>query len=80
MATNASSSNMAFELNETDKDVIGHLSQRGNDVPANIGDRLGQSRQYIHRRLQLLEAAGHVENIGRGVYALRNDPRDGGEE
>jgi uncharacterized membrane protein len=77
MAMNASSSNMAFELNDTDQDVIAHLNQRGNDVPANIGERLGQSRQYIHKRLQLLEAAGHVENIGRGVYALRNDPREG---
>jgi predicted transcriptional regulator len=79
MATNASSSDMAFELNDTDQDVIAHLNQRGNDVPANIGERLGQSRQYIHKRLQLLEAAGHVENIGRGVYALRNDPREEGE-
>ena len=64
-----------IRLNETDKKVIGELDE-GRNVPANIAEQLDLSRQYVQQRLRRLEEHGHVQNIGRGVYEMIDDPRD----
>lgn len=64
-----------IRLNETDEKVISKLEE-GRNVPANIAEELGLSRQYVQQRLQRLEEHGHVQNIGRGVYEMIDDPRD----
>ena len=48
----------------------------GRNTPSNLADTIGFSRQHITNRLQMLEAAGHVKNIGGGVYEFVSDPRD----
>lgn len=65
----------APDLNDTDRAVLDMLAE-GRNAPANIGDELDVSRQYIHQRIKLLETADYVRNIGRGVYELVEDPRD----
>ena len=64
-----------IRLNETDKKVISKLEE-GRNVPANIAEELGLSRQYVQQRLRRLEEHGHVQNIGRGVYEMIDDPRN----
>lgn len=66
---------LAMDLNETDKAILDMLAD-GRNVPANIADELDVSRQYIHQRMKLLETADNIQNIGRGVYELVEDPRD----
>ena len=51
-----------IRLNETDKNIISKLEDL--------------SRQYVQQRLRRLEEHGHVQNIGRGVYEMIDDPRD----
>ncbi len=65
---------MGFDRKAIDNKILDVLSD-GRNVPSNIADELEVSRQYIQQRLQLLEAADYVENIGRGVYELVDDPR-----
>ena len=76
MATN--SGQMTYEPTEVDFDILDELHE-GRNVPSNIADDIGVTRQYVQQRLKLLEAAGHVNNIGRGVYELVNDPREDDE-
>lgn len=64
-----------IQLSDTDKAILDILKE-GRNAPLNIADRLGFSRQYVHRRLRRLDEHGHVENIGSGVYELIDDPRD----
>lgn len=49
----------------------------GRNTPSNIASELEISRQWANQRLQTLEAAGAVENIGGGVYEFQHDPREG---
>jgi len=63
------------DLKAIDHGIVDELAN-GRNSPANLADRLDVTRQYIHQRLQLLAAGDHVENIGRGVYELVDDPRD----
>jgi predicted transcriptional regulator len=58
-----------IRLNDTDRDIIEKLRE-GRNVPANIAEELGLTRQYIQQRLQRMEEHGLVKNIGRGVYEL----------
>jgi DNA-binding Lrp family transcriptional regulator len=64
-----------IRLNETDENIISKLDE-GRNVPANIAEELDLSRQYVQQRLRRLEEHGHVQNIGRGVYEMIDDPRD----
>lgn len=66
---------MAVRLKDIDEQILDVLAS-GRNVPSNIADETGVSRQYVQQRLQVLEAADYVENIGRGVYELVNDPRE----
>lgn len=63
-----------IELNEADQKILDHLSG-GRNVPANIADDLGYSRQYVQNRIKRLREHGYITNIGRGVYELVDDPR-----
>lgn len=64
-----------LRLSDTDQDILDSLSE-GRNVPANIADKLGFSRQYVQQRLGRLEEHDIVRNVGRGVYELVTDPRD----
>ena len=66
---------MALELKPVDKQILDALAS-GRNVPSNLADEIDVSRQYIQQRLQVLEAADYVDNIGRGVYELLRDPRE----
>lgn len=66
---------MGFERMDIDDQIIEELRE-GRNVPSNLAEQLDVSRQYVQQRLKLLEAADHVENVGRGVYELIYDPRD----
>lgn len=62
-----------LHLNAADRAVLEEL-RLGRNVPANIADSTGYSKQYIRERISRLEEHGVVENIGRGVYELVDDP------
>ncbi|AUV82519.1 winged helix-turn-helix domain-containing protein [Salinigranum rubrum] len=64
-----------IRLNDTDITLIERLSQ-GRNVPANLAEEIGVSRQYVQQRLKRMEEHEVVRNIGRGVYELVEDPRD----
>lgn len=66
---------MALDLKDIDGRILDELAA-GRNVPSNLAEELDSSRQWIQQRLKMLEAAGHVENIGRGVYELVDDPRE----
>jgi ArsR family transcriptional regulator, cadmium/lead-responsive transcriptional repressor len=66
---------MGLDLKEIDERILDELHD-GRNVPSNLAETLDVSRQYVQQRLALLEAADHVENIGRGVYELLDDPRE----
>lgn len=61
-----------IDLNEADLELISAL-QEGRNVPANLADDIGYSRQYVQNRLTRLREHGIVRNIGRGVYELTGD-------
>lgn len=60
---------MSFEHKDVDYQLLNELAE-GRNVPANLGDEIDMSRQYVHQRLAVLEGAGEVNNIGRGVYEI----------
>ncbi|MFP8890774.1 MarR family transcriptional regulator [Natrialbaceae archaeon A-CW2] len=66
---------MGLDRKEIDDKILDILGE-GRNVPSNIADELDVTRQYVQQRLQLLEAADYVTNIGRGVYELVEDPRE----
>jgi len=53
---------------------ICEVLQDGRNLATNIADDTGLSRQYVSDRLGELAEAGHVENIGNGLYELVNEP------
>jgi len=46
----------------------------GRNLATNIADDTGLSRQYVSDRLGELAEAGHVKNIGNGLYELADEP------
>jgi predicted transcriptional regulator len=46
----------------------------GRNLATNIADDTDLSRQYVSNRLGELAEAGHVENIGNGLYELADEP------
>ena len=69
------STNVAHELNDADERILDELAS-GRNLPQNLANELGYSRQYVQNRLQMLKAADYVENVGGGLYELVDDPRD----
>lgn len=67
---------VAHELNDADESILDELTS-GRNLPQNLANELGYSRQYIQNRLQMLKAADYVENVGGGLYQLVDDPREG---
>lgn len=61
-----------IDLNEADIEILSAL-QEGRNVPANLADDLGYSRQYVQNRLKRLREHDLVRNIGRGVYEIVDD-------
>ena len=64
-----------IRLNDTDEDILEILAE-GRNVPSNIADELGFTRQYVQRRLSRFEENGYIRNVGRGLYELVDDPRE----
>ncbi|WP_248911067.1 helix-turn-helix transcriptional regulator [Halocatena marina] len=64
------------DLNEADHEILDHL-QRGRCTQAYLVDELDWSRQHIHKRLQILSAAGYITKIHAtsALYELISDPR-----
>jgi gas vesicle protein len=66
---------VAHELNDADEKILDQLAS-GRNLPQNLANELGYSRQYIQNRLQMLKAADYVKNVGGGLYEHVDDPRD----
>jgi len=74
---------VALELKEIDERILDHLSEGrnegrpwGRNTPSNLADDLDVSRQWVTTRLQMMESADYVRNIGGGVYEFVDDPRE----
>lgn len=74
---------VAHELKEIDSEIIGLLLEGrdegrpwGRNTPSNLADELDVSRQWVTTRLQMMESADYVRNIGGGVYEFVQDPRE----
>jgi DNA-binding IclR family transcriptional regulator len=66
----------ADELIESDREIRDKL-QNGRWTPAVLVEWTGLSKQPIHNRLNVLVAAGHVENAHESrLYELVADSRD----
>lgn len=65
---------VAHELKPVDEQILDVLHE-GRNVPSNIADEIDVSRQWATQRLQQMESADYVRNVGRGVYELVEDPR-----
>lgn len=65
------------DLNEADHEILDYLGE-GRCTQAYLVDNLEWSRQHIHKRLQILSAAGYTTNIHSpsALYELITDPRD----
>jgi len=53
---------------------ICNVLRDGRNLATNIADDTDLSRQYVSDRLGELAEAGHIENIGSGLYELANEP------
>lgn len=69
---------MPHDPNEADEAILDLLldgrernAPWGRQLPKNIARELDYSRQYVQNRLQILSAAGFVENIGGGLYEIQ---------
>ncbi|WP_226005024.1 winged helix-turn-helix domain-containing protein [Natrinema salinisoli] len=58
-----------IEFNEADERILQKLEE-GRNVPSNIADDLGYTRQYVSNRLKRLREHNIVRNIGNGVYEI----------
>ena len=59
-------------LNPTDQAIIEELRE-GRNLPSNIAEDIGKSRQYVVERMLRLEELGVVRNLGRGLYELAEE-------
>lgn len=66
-------------LSEADEKIIDHLRE-GRNLPSNIAEDVGFTRQYVSNRIKRLREHGYVENIGNGVYELGDVADDGGNK
>jgi predicted transcriptional regulator len=53
---------------------ICEVLRAGRNLATNIADDTGLSRQYVSNRLGELAEAGHVKNVGNGLYELVEEP------
>ena len=68
-------------LKDVDKQIL-DLFHEGDRTQSYLVDETGYTRQYIHQRLEVLEAAGYIENIHAksALYHLLTDPRENTED
>lgn len=52
----------------------------GRDTPERISDTIDVSSQHTINRLNVLEAAGHVRKLARGLYEITDDGIELAEE
>jgi DNA-binding Lrp family transcriptional regulator len=74
---------VALELKPIDERILDELLEGrdegdpwGRNTPSNLADELDVSRQWVTQRLQMMESADYVRNIGGGVYEFVTDPRE----
>lgn len=63
------------QLNPTDQAILDYL-QKGRCTPAYIALKTGYSKGNIRNRLMRLVEHEYVEQLGGGLYELRQDPRN----
>jgi len=56
-----------------DEQIIAVLRE-GRNLATNIAEETGLSRQYVSNRLGELSEAGHIQNLGHGLYELVEEP------
>lgn len=66
-----------MELTDLDRMILDELHE-GARTQGFLVDATGSPRYKVHERLQLLTAAGYIENIHKNtaLYEIRSDPRD----
>jgi len=69
----------AEDLNDADETILDTLHE-GRVTPGLVSDRTDLGRSYISQRLIRLEEHNHVTELARGLYELRDDPREGAEK
>ena len=66
---------MTYEIDATDRKILGALAEDGAMTAAALGDRVGLSPSAAHRRVKLMEAAGVIQGYrARLSRAARGDP------
>ncbi|WP_442903415.1 winged helix-turn-helix domain-containing protein [Halobacterium sp. KA-4] len=64
-----------ISLNPTDQAIL-ELLKEGRCTPSYIAQNTEYSRGNIQNRLLRLVEHGYTEQLGGGLYELREDPRD----
>lgn len=67
---------MPVDLTDADHAILDHLVA-GRCTVGYLSDEIEYSRQHIHNRLNVLQAAEYVRKIHEptGLYELQSDPR-----
>jgi DNA-binding transcriptional ArsR family regulator len=65
----------AEQLNDADEQILDVLRE-GRATPALVSDVADLGRSYVSQRLIRLEEHGNVDELVRGLYELRYDPRE----
>jgi len=67
---------MAIELTDADHAILDLLAV-GRCTVGYLADETNYSRQHVHNRLTVLQAAEYVEKVHdtTGLYELEEDPR-----
>jgi DNA-binding MarR family transcriptional regulator len=73
-----------MSLTPVQKDVLVHLLEEGDDIPANIAEGTGRHSKSVSRCItgmgeESLLGLGFVSDKGRGVYTLTEDGRERAE-
>jgi len=66
-------------LDETHRALLDML-QEGRITPSYAAAELDESRQFINSRLNDLLHGEHIQKLHRGLYELRDDPREATDE
>lgn len=68
-----------MKLRPADEKIVSVLKE-GRNIAPNIASTTDLSRQYVTTRLGELQDSGYVENLGNGLYELREEPDFSEEE
>lgn len=69
---------VTLRIDETMEDVLDVFRDHGNSTTGFLVDEVGSTRPTITKRLDRLEAAGHVEYLHKptALWMLVSDPRE----